>query len=184
MTTARQLPDGTTTEYGCGLRITQVERRRILTHNGMVAGFNACNMMVPSTKSAVIMIANTGAGLTDLPDRILELMLREKPVVPKINGPQTVDMVKKIFKQLQENKVDRAQFADEFNWFLTPQEAAGAAKRLKPYGNPTNVQVIRSNERGGMEVTTTRLTFKSGRLKALMYRRPDGIIEQFFVDEE
>lgn len=46
------------------------------------------------------------------------------------------------------------------------------------------MEVLKVSERGGMEVSVTRLTFKSGRLRALMYRRPDGIIEQFFVDEE
>jgi len=35
-----------------------------------------------------------------------------------------------------------------------------------------------------MEVSVPRLTFKSGRLRTLMYRRPDGIIEQFFVEED
>jgi hypothetical protein len=43
------------------------------------------------------------------------------------------------------------------------------------------VDVLSSNERGGMEVTTTRLTFASGELRVLMYRKPDGMIEQFFV---
>ncbi len=36
-------------------------------------------------------------------------------------------------------------------------------------------------ERGGMEVTATRLTFADGDLGVLMYRRPDGSIAQFFV---
>ena len=47
--------------------------------------------------------------------------------------------------------------------------------------NRKTVDVLSSNERGGMEVTTTRLTFASGELRVLMYRRPDGMIEQFFV---
>jgi hypothetical protein len=35
-----------------------------------------------------------------------------------------------------------------------------------------------------MEVTTTRLAFAGGELRTLMYRMPDGKIEQFFVSKE
>ena len=43
---------------------------------------------------------------------------------------------------------------------------------------------MNSHERGGMEVTTTRLFFSTGELRVLMYRMPDGKIEQFFVNKE
>jgi D-alanyl-D-alanine carboxypeptidase len=184
MTTARQLPDGTTTEYGCGLRTSILEKRLVLTHNGMVAGFQAWNGMIPSTMSAVIMAANTGAGLGELPDQLLGLLLKEQPNILRINGPETTAAVRKLFGELQQNKIDRSQLAEAFNWFLTPKKVTAAAKRLKPFGAPSKVEVLRVSERGGMEVSVTRLTFKSGRLRALMYRRPDGIIEQFFVDED
>jgi D-alanyl-D-alanine carboxypeptidase len=184
MTTARQLPDGTTTEYGCGLRTSILERRLAFTHSGMVAGFQAWNGMIPSTTSAVIMIANTGAGLGQLPEQLFGLLLKEQPNIPRINGPETAAAVRKLFGELQQDKIDRSQLAEAFNWFLTPQKVTAAAKRLKPFGPPTKVEVLKVSERGGMEVSVARLTFKSGRLRTLMYRRPDGIIEQFFVDED
>jgi len=184
MTTARHLPDGTITEYGCGLRTCILEKRLVLTHSGMVAGFQAWNGMIPSTMSAVIMVANTGAGLGELPEQILGLLLKEQPNIPKINGPETAAAVKKLFGDLQQDKIDRSRLAEAYNWFLTPNKVAAAAKRLRPFGAPTKVEVLKASERGGMEVSVTRLTFKSGRLRTLMYRRPDGIIEQFFVDED
>jgi CubicO group peptidase (beta-lactamase class C family) len=184
MTTARQLPDGTTTEYGCGLRACIMEKRLVLTHSGMVAGFQAWNGMIPSTLSAVIMVANTGAGLGELPEQLLGLLLKEQPHIPKINGPETAAAVKKLFGELQEDKLDRSRLAEAFNSFLTSEKATAAARRLKPFGTPTKVEVLKVYERGGMEVSVTRLTFKSGRLRTLMYRRPAGIIEQFFVEED
>jgi hypothetical protein len=45
------------------------------------------------------------------------------------------------------------------------------------------VEVLGTSERGGLEVSVVRLTFKSGALKTLMYRQPNGIVEQFFVSE-
>jgi CubicO group peptidase (beta-lactamase class C family) len=182
MTTARQLPDGTTTEYGCGLRACIMEKRLVLTHSGMVAGFQAWNGMIPSTLSAVIMVANTGTGLGELPEQLLGLLLKEQPNIPKINGPETAAAVKKLFGELQQDKIDRSRLAEAFNSFLTPEKATAAARRLRPFGAPTKVEVLKVYERGGMEVSVTRLTFKSGRLRTLMYRRPDGIIEQFFVE--
>jgi hypothetical protein len=161
-----------------------LEKRLVLSHSGMVAGFQAWNGMIPSIKSAVIMAANTGAGLGELPEQILGLLLKEQPNIPKINGPETVAAVQQLFDELQQDKIDRSRLAVAFNWFLTPRKLTAAAERLKPLGTPTKVEVLKVSERGGMEVNVTRLTFKSGRLRALMYRRPDGIIEQFFVDEE
>ena len=184
MATPRQLPDGATTEYGCGLRVTTQEKRLVLVHAGMVAGFNAWNAMVPSTKSAVIMAANTGAGLGDLPDRVLALLLKEEHYVPKVNGPIAAEAARQLFLDLQRGKVDRSQLAAEFNWFLSPEKMSAAAKRLKRFGSPTKVELLNVNERGGLEVSAARLTFRAGALRTLMYRRPDGIVEQFFVNED
>ncbi len=183
MTTARQLPDGSTTEYGCGLRVSALDKRVVWAHSGMVAGFHAWNGLIPSSKSAVIMLANTGSGLGDLPDQILGLLLKEHPNIPKIYGLTTAEAARQFFVEMQQGKIDRTKLAEEFNWFLNAENVAATAKRLQPFGKPAKVEVLRTSERGGMEVSVTRLTFKSGILKVLMYRRPDGIIEQFFVEE-
>ena len=184
MTTPRLLPDGTTTDYGCGLRVTSQEKRLVLSHAGMVAGFNAWNALVPSTRSAVIMVANTGAGLGDMPERILALLLKEKPYVPKVAGLGAAEAARKVFGELQRDKMDRSQLAAEFNWFLSPEKLSAAAKRLKRFGAPLKVEMLNIYERGGLEVSVARLTFKSGTLRTLMYRRPDGTVEQFFVNED
>jgi len=184
MTVPRKLTDGRLTEYGCGLSIKTQGGRQVLSHNGAVSGFNTWNAVVPSTRSAVTMTCNIESGLGSLPNQIFSLLLKEPSNVPVINGPSTTETVKKVFGQLQKGKIDRQQFAEEFNHYLTDEKVAGAAKRLKPYGAPTKAEVISTHERGGMEVTMTRLTFKKGALKAQMYRRPDGTLEQFFVNRE
>jgi CubicO group peptidase (beta-lactamase class C family) len=75
MTTARQLPDGTTTEYGCAMETRVLGRRLVFSHGGAVSGFRAWNQMIPSTKSAVILPANSESGLGNLPRHILDLLL-------------------------------------------------------------------------------------------------------------
>jgi CubicO group peptidase (beta-lactamase class C family) len=184
MTTPRKLADGKLTEYGCGLSIKTQGGRQVLSHNGAVSGFNTWNSVIPSTRCAVTMTCNIEGGLGSLPNQILSLLLKEASNVPAVIGPTTVETVKKVFDQLQKGKVDRKQLAEEFNHYLTDEKIAGAAKRLKPYGAPTKAEVLSTHERGGMEVTMTRLTFKTGALKAQMYRTPDGRIEQFLVNKE
>lgn len=184
MTTPRTLTDGRSAEYGCGLSIRSQSGRQILAHNGAVSGFNTFNAMIPSTRSAVIMTCNVEGGLHSVPAQVLSLLLKEPAKVPAVKGATVVEQVKAVFTQLQNGKVNRGKMSDEFNHYLTDEKIAGAAQRLKPYGMPTRAEVVSSHERGGMEVTTTRLTFKSGALLVLMYRMPDGVIEQFFVNRE
>ena len=184
MTLPRKLADGKSTDYGCGLSIKTQGGRQVLSHNGAVSGFNTWNAVVPSTRSAVIMTCNAEGGLGSLPAQIFALLLKETSNVPVVKADTAPETAKKIFAQLQKGKVDRGQFAEEFNHYLTNERIAAAARRLKSYGTPTRAEVISAHERGGMEVTTTRLAFKSGALRVQMYRRPDGIIEQYFVNRD
>ncbi len=181
MTAPRTLAGGKVTDYGCGLSIKIQGGRQVLSHSGAVSGFNAWNGMVPSTRSAVIMMCNLEGGYGSLPGQVFSLLLRESQTIPVITGPAAAETAKAAFADLQRGKVNRQQFSEEFNHFLTDEKIAGAAKRLKGHGTPTKVEVISSHERGGMEVTMTRLTFKAGALRVQMYRRPDGKIEQLFI---
>jgi len=148
-----------------------------------VSGFNAFNAIIPSTRSAVVLLCNKDGGLGSLPDTLLSLLLKAESNVPKVAGLTAVDTVKKVFAQFQTGTVDRTQFAEEFNLYLSDERLAGAAQRLIALGPPRKVEVLRIRERGGMEVTTTSLSFEKKILEVLMYRATDGKIEQFFINE-
>jgi len=184
MTTRRRLNDGRLTDYACGLSVRTQEGRLVLSHNGAVAGFNAWTAVVPSTRSAVIMMCNLDGGLDSLPGQVFDLLLKQPSNLPTVKGPSAVDTVKAVFAGLQNGKVNRREFSDEFNHYLTDAKVAGAARRLKRLGKPNKVELVRTYERGGMEVSIARLTFKSATCSALMYRDPDGTIEQFFVSRD
>lgn len=184
MTAPRRLADGKVSEYGCGISVRTQGGRQILSHNGAVSGFNAYNAVIPSTRSAVSMMCNLEDGMAGLPGQIFSLLLKEPSNVPKVAAPPAAEVAKALFTALQKGKVERRQFAEEFNIYLTDAKIAGAAKRLKPYGAPTRTEPVSSHERGGMEVTVTRLIFKTGALRVQMYRAPDGKVEQFFVNKD
>jgi UDP-N-acetylenolpyruvoylglucosamine reductase len=94
------------------------------------------------------------------------------------------NQVQALFTQLRRGRIDRSLLGEEFNLFLTDQKVTAAAARLKPYRTLKRTEVTNTHERGGMEVTTTLLRFNNGTLRVLMYRRPNGKVEQFFVDPE
>jgi hypothetical protein len=60
---------------------------------------------------------------------------------------------------------------------------AGGA-RLKALGEPQKVEVESTHERGGMEVASVKLTFKTTKVRASLYRTPDGKIQQLLFYRE
>jgi len=187
MTTPRELADGRISGYGCGLSISLRSGRRVLSHNGAVAGFYALNACVPSTKSAVVVLSNFDSydAVNAIYSRLMGAILTTTaPYIPVISGPPAAEAHKLMLKSFQEGKVDRSLLGAEFNWYLTDEKLQGASERLKPYGEPSQVDVESVSERGGMEVSRTRFTFANGVLRGSMYRTPDGKIQQFFVSKD
>ena len=184
MTQVRQLTDGRVSWYGCGLSLSVRNGRTVLSHGGAVSGFTASNTVVPSTRSAAVLLSNFESGAGAIFPKLVEAILPATPTgVPTISGPPAVEAHKLMLAAYQAGKVDRALLGDEFNWFLTDAKLRAASLKLKPYGEPTKAELESTNERGGMEVTTVRFTFAVGAVRGLMYRTPDGKIQQFFVSK-
>lgn len=186
MTERRTLTDGRLSDYGCGLRIVVQDGLTVLKHNGAVAGYLAYNAMIPATRSAVVVLSNCEeeTALANLHATLLSLLTRQPARLPKIAGPPADQAARAFWSRLQAGEVVRAELGEEFSAFLTPEKLQGAAARLKPFGAPKKVTLERLSERGGMEVSTLRFTFDSGPLSGLMYRSPDGRIQQFFIRKE
>ena len=185
MTTPRALKNGQTTGYGCGLNVRRVGGETVLTHGGAVSGFLSVNAMIPRTKSAVVLLANTEHLPADsLHSAILRLLIddlqksKSSSDVPKINGPPPEDAALAFFHEMQAGKVDRTKLGEEFGLFVTDERLKAAAPRLKALGEPEKVEVTSVAERGGMEVASIRLKFKTTELGGLLYRSPDGKIQQ------
>jgi hypothetical protein len=77
--------------------------------------------------------------------------------------------------------VDRSTLGDDYSAFLTPQLVAGAHNSLGPI---SKVEVDNTAERGGMEVAV--IHFNSGKQPAgaLMYRTPDGKIQEVLFQRQ
>lgn len=205
MTSPRRLNDGSFSNYGCGLAMGERGGVRFLSHSGAVNGFNAQNIVVPSTRSAAILFSNlssfsdTNAVYAELTSLILPkpaapapaaaAAAKPKPAVPAagvpgIAGPAAADQARAFFTALQAGRVDRKALGVEFDFFLKEDVIAPAAARMKAFGAPVQAVAESIGERGGMEVSTTRLEFAAGAtLKVLMYRTLDGKIQQIFIQK-
>ena len=59
MTSSRLLSNFKRTGYSCGLSLRLVEGETVLWHNGSISGFRSVNALVPSTRSAVVLLQNS-----------------------------------------------------------------------------------------------------------------------------
>jgi CubicO group peptidase (beta-lactamase class C family) len=189
MTTPRVLAGGATKDYGYGLSIVHMQGETVLSHNGAVSGFQASNAMVPRTRSALVLLTN-GEHVSPGPlyTTLLTLLLRDREQggaspVPEVSGPPPKEAALDFFHQMQAGQLDRGKLGEEFSAYLDEARVRDAAPRLKALGEPESVVATVLDERGGMEVTSIRFTFKDSVIRGSMYRSPDGKIQQLLFSK-
>jgi D-alanyl-D-alanine carboxypeptidase len=182
MTSSRTLVDGRGTDYGCGISVRRTSGETVLAHSGAISGFVAYNAVVPRTRSAVVLLANTeGADVGELHQTLLGLLLMPPASVPIVDGPPAVEVARGLFEQLQTGQLDRTLLSEELSIYYDDARVQEAAPRLAALGSPSSVTADRPRERGGMEVTTVNFTFAEQSVKALLYRSPDGKVQEFLL---
>jgi D-alanyl-D-alanine carboxypeptidase len=182
ITSSRTLADGRATDYGCGLAVRRQSGETVLSHSGAISGFVAYNAVVPRTRSAVVLLANTeGASVGDLHQTLLGLLLMPPASVPSVAGPPAAEVARSLFEQLQAGQLDRTLLSEELSLYYDDARVQAAAARLAALGTPRSVTADRPRERGGMEVSTITFTFADFAVRALLYRSPDGKVQEFLL---
>jgi len=182
LATAHTLPDGRSTDYGCGIGVRRMSGETVLSHSGAVSGFAAYNAVVPRTRSAVTLLVNTEGGSSgEVHGHILGLLVGPTTHVPEVQGPPAKEVALALLQQLQRGELDRSKLGEEFSAFFDDAKVREAAPRLAALGEPKSVEASEARGRGGMEVTTIRFEFASRSVKALLYRTPDGIVQEFLL---
>jgi D-alanyl-D-alanine carboxypeptidase len=192
MFTERVLRDGTPTGYAGGLNVADAGGRTVLQHGGATAGFSATNVFVPADTATVVLLSNTDQNISAGPLLQLVSPARSttaaaprrtqspmKPPTPK--GPGAVAMATSFFNDLQHGTVNRALLSPDYAAFLTPQRIRQAATTLASLGEVTRAQLLGISERGGTQVARVQLTAGTRTVNTLMYRRPDGVLEEFLM---
>jgi CubicO group peptidase (beta-lactamase class C family) len=186
MTTQRELADGRVRDYGCGIGVSRKRGETTLRHGGAVSGFLAYNSVLPRTKSALVVMSNCDhQDVSDVDEVLLNLLVKaQEPAatdVPKIKGPPAKEAAIEMMRQLQAGEVKRENLGEDYSVYLTADRVRGAKERLGKLGDPEKVETDAPAERGGMEVVVAHFTYKTGKVKALMYRSPDGKVQEFLI---
>ncbi len=184
MTSPRELKGGRSSAYGCGQQLRDRGPLLVLAHGGAVSGFGARNAMIPATRSAVVVMANydwAGGVLDTIQEAVLAKMM---PVAdaPKVAGPPARDVALEMMRQIRSGTVDRSLLGEEYNAFLTPERLAAMAKSLRDAGELSQIESGPIGERGGLEVSTLRMMAGTTPIRTLMYRAPNGKIEEFLFN--
>jgi D-alanyl-D-alanine carboxypeptidase len=153
-----------------------------LSHGGAVSGYVAQNTIIPATRSAVVLLSNTDfSPIGALNQQLVQLLLPRGVDVPAIAGATALETAKRLLADLEQGKVDRSTLGEDFNLFLTADKLAAGRKALNAMGPITNIRVGNLNERGGMEVATVLFDVGGTPARALMYRTPDGKVQEFLL---
>lgn len=189
----RSTRDGAPTGYAGGLGVRRDGGRTIYAHGGATAGFIASSAFVPEDTAAVVVLQNGDQSVADAVPLSLVSPPRQTaaqapprqsstpPAPPTPAGAPAREAAVDFFGQLQRGRVDRTKLGEEYSAFLTPERVASASRTLGPLGAPTKSEVLSRWERGGMEVVVVRLTFPTRTVATLMYRTPDGAIQQYLL---
>ena len=189
----RILRDGIPTGYAAGLGVNRARGRTIYAHGGATSGFAASSQFVPEDTSAIVVLVNSDQNILsavsiDLvsPPRATAAAtpprrVQEEIPPPTPRGAPAQQAAVDFIKVLQRGEVDRSALSEEYSAFLTPERITSAARSLAPLGDVKSSTVLSRWERGGMEVVSVRLSFATRNVTALMYRTPDGLIQQYLL---
>ncbi len=183
LTTVRHLKDGRSTNYGCGDGVDESAAAIVLNHGGAVSGSVAQNTVIPASRSAIVLLANSETGLGALNAALLSRLL-PRAGVPTIAGLTALDAARAYLQQLQAGKVDRSTLSADFNAHLTPEKERAAATELTKLGGVSNLRITGRGERGGMEVVRLQMLVGTTPVSGSMYRTPDGKIQQVLISRQ
>ncbi|MEP7381973.1 MAG: serine hydrolase domain-containing protein [Gemmatimonadota bacterium] len=184
LTTPRLLTDGRETTYGCGLGVQRTGDALIYSHGGGIAGVVTQNLVIPSTRSAIVTLANADFAATGEIFAALVSKLTPHVDVPVIAGLPALEAAKQYLTSLERGTVDRATLGDDFNALLTDAQLAKDRASLAAHGRVSNVVLTSTAERGGMEVARVQYTVGTTRARTSMYRSPDGKIQEFLINRQ
>jgi CubicO group peptidase (beta-lactamase class C family) len=180
LTTPQRLTDGRSSGYGCGEGINDRGPALSFSHGGAVSGFVAQNTVIPSTKSALVVLSNSDfSPVGALNQELLSKLMPRGVDVPVVHGASALDAATKFLSDLAQGRVDRSTISPDFDAYLTADKLSTAQRSLNALGPIANIKVAGLRERGGMEVAIVTFTVGSTPAQGLMYRDPDGKIEEF-----
>ncbi len=171
LTTEVKLKDGSATGYALGMGVSNADGRRKWSHGGGASGFDSANATWPDDRVALTVLTN---GETRAHQTIMQR-------VGEMLAPSQLELAKRMFRDLQEGKVDRRLLTEEASGYFTVQALADFAASLKPLGTATAFKQRSAQERGGMTHRVFDVTVGGKSLRLSSYWTPEGKVMQYLI---
>ena len=192
MTQAVALADGRTRNYGCGLSVGRYasgphQGNATLAHSGAVSGFRASNFMVRETRSAVVVLMNGEEGDGGVIHALQDLVIQaggRTPDAVKVDGPPPREAALDFFHQMQNGELDRAKLGEEFSIYLTPGASGPRPTGSRRWASRRRWTCRASLSAAGWRSRRSASRSRRAALKGLLYRSPDGKIQQLLFAKD
>jgi D-alanyl-D-alanine carboxypeptidase len=159
--------------YSLGLEVGQRDGRRVLGHGGAGSGYLTDNRVWPDEKIAIVAFTNNDwAGPDGVVSRIEAVVVPPTPAKAR---------ARKLYADFAKGVVDRSQFTDNGNDYLTAEVVADHKLGLAKYGPARVFELQGESRRGGLITRRWRITCAHGTLSVIERGYPDGKLEQFMI---
>jgi D-alanyl-D-alanine carboxypeptidase len=175
-----RLKSGAGTSYGLGVSVSVVAGHRQIEHSGEVSGFTAENIVLPDDSGAIVVLTNQDAAsaASIIGQGIRTLLLPQNAT----GGDQARNaLVKRVFDDLRQGRIDRSLFTDNANAYFTDQALKDYASSLQPLGESTSLTATGVRSRGGMIYRGFQARFATRTVALSIFEMPDGKFEQFLI---
>ncbi len=179
MQTTAVLENGSSPGYGLGLAVGMNQGRFFASHTGEVMGFVASNTMWVEDKASVVVLTNQmTSGASDLDGRISGILFPPMDATARSSEGK----VRKALMELQQGRIDRAQFTENANAYFSEAVLKDFANSLGPLGEPKDMNPGPRRMRGGFIIQSYRPVVGGKRLRISVFETTDGKFEQFLVE--
>lgn len=179
LTTEIHLKNGAGTGYALGLGVSNRDGHRVWSHGGGTSGFISSNATYPDDHMAITVFTNQDDPAAHEIARDLERILKEP--APDPQAAKSLALIKTVYGQLSEGKLDRSLLTSDANAYFTPQAISDYAASLKPLGVPSSIEETSASERGGMSYRYYRVKTPKKTLTLSTFLTPGGKLDQFLV---
>jgi D-alanyl-D-alanine carboxypeptidase len=183
MQTDTLLKNGVATGYGLGVHLTTSLGHRLISHGGAVSGYRTANYIYPDEHAAIVVCVNIYPGAADPSSQIARRIAQTIFQKSELEKAQALERARRIFSDLQQGKINRADFSYNGNAYFSEQVVADFASSLGPLGSPAEFTFDDQSLRGGMMTRSYNIRFGTKQLKLAMLILADEKIEQFIVEQ-
>jgi hypothetical protein len=175
------LPNGTSSNYGLGVTLRDMNGHHAVTHGGEAVGFLSTNIVFPHDREAIVVLVNAwfGNAHEQIARGITEVLHPEAA-----DDAQAVAFARGIYDQLRAGRIDRSLFTEDANYYFTDEVLRDYRDSLGSLGDPQSFAAAGpARLRGGFVNRNYTLTIAGRQLEIVTYAEPGahGKIEQYLV---